>query len=308
MKTLFSITLLALLIIAGCMPRAAIEAPPNDSPIPAFDHIFVLVLENRSYVDVIGSSEMPRLNALAKENVLLTDYSGVAHPSLPNYIAMVSGETHGIENDCKDCFLDAENLADRLEAAERTWKTYQEGMPEPCALGNAGKYVQKHNPFVYFDSIRLDAERCAANVLPLGDLDADLASGDLPDFALIVPDQCNNGHDCAPAAADAWIGSMVERLQASPEVQQTQSLIVITYDESQTPGGLTGLVRRITERNRERIVTVLISPVAKAGLEDSTPYNHYSLLKTILLAWGLPPLGHTADETVTAIRAPWIAP
>lgn len=296
----------ALLFAVECSAQPTAQTPPNNTPIPAFDHIFVLVLENRSFTDVIGSPHMPRFNALAKENTLLTQYTGVAHPSLPNYIAMISGDTQGIDKDCKDCFVNAETLAERLEAAGRSWKTYQEDMPEPCFLGNAGEYVQKHNPFVYFDSIRLDAQRCAESVLPLTALDADLASGSLPDFSLIVPNMCNNGHDCASAVADEWIVRMVDRLRQSPAVQQSRYLIVVTYDESASPKGVSGFFRRVTGRATERIATMLISPDAQAGFEDVTPYNHYSLLKTILLAWDLPPLGHTADETVTAIRAPWI--
>lgn len=306
-QTVLRICLLAaMLFAAACSARPTSQAPSSISPIPGFDHIFVLVLENRSFTDVIGSPHMPRLNGLAKENTLLTQYTGIGHPSLPNYIAMISGDTQGIDKDCKDCFVNAEMLADRLEAAGRNWKTYQEDMPEPCFLGNAGKYVQKHNPFVYFDSIRLDSQRCAENVVALTALDADLASGSLPDFGLIVPNMCNNGHDCASAVADEWIGGMVDTLRQSPAVQQTRYLIVVTYDESASPKGVSGFVRRMTGQATERIATVLISSDVQTGFEDATPYNHYSLLKTILLAWDLPPLGHTADETVHAIRAPWI--
>lgn len=305
-QTILGICLLAVMLLtAACSAQPVAQTPPSQTAIPAFDHIFVLVLENRSFLDVIGSREMPRLNALAKENTLLTQYTGVAHPSLPNYIAMISGETQGIDKDCKDCFVNAETLAERLEAAGRSWKTYQEDMPEPCFLGNAGEYVQKHNPFVYFDSIRLDAQRCAENVVPLTALDADLASGSLPDFSLIVPNMCNNGHDCASAVADEWIVRMVDRLRKSPAVQQSRYLIVVTYDESASQKGMMGLFQRLSGRATERIATVLITPNVQSGFEDSTPYNHYSLLKTILLAWDLPPLGHTADETVSAIRAPW---
>ena len=294
-----------MLFAAACSAPPTAQTPVSNTAIPVFDHIFVLVLENRSYPDVIGSREMPRLNALAKENTLLTQYTGVTHPSLPNYIALISGDTHGIENDCKDCFVNAENLADRLEAAGRKWKTYQEDMPEACFLGNDGEYMQKHNPFVYFDSVRQNQERCASSVVPLTTLEADLASGNLPDFALIVPNMCNNGHDCSATVADEWIGGMVDMLRQSPAVQQTRYLIVVTYDESALQKGILGFFQRLSGRATERIATVLIAPDAQTGFEDATPYNHYSLLKTILLAWDLPPLGHTADETVTAIRAPW---
>ncbi len=110
---------------------------------------------------------MPILNALAKNNVLFTNYHAVAHPSLPNYLAMISGSTQNITTNCTDCFVDQPNLADEIEASGRTWKAYFEDIPSPCFVGNKKPYGQMINPFIYFNSIRLDTTRCERSVVPL---------------------------------------------------------------------------------------------------------------------------------------------
>ncbi len=133
---------------------------PDTKIIPPFDHIVLIVLENRDYQEVVGSKDMPNLNSLAKKYVQLSEYYAIRHPSLPNYIALISGDTQNITNDCTDCFINQPSMADAIESAGKTWKTYQEDLPSPCFVGNAKPYYQKHDPFIYFDSIRLNSTRC----------------------------------------------------------------------------------------------------------------------------------------------------
>ena len=122
--------------------------------VPAFGRVVVVVFENKGYSEVIGSAAAPTFNNLARRYALLTNYTGVAHPSLPNYLALVSGSTDGITSDCTDCTVAARNLADTLGAASRSWKTYAEGLPSPGFTGaDAGRYAKKHEPFVYFRSV-----------------------------------------------------------------------------------------------------------------------------------------------------------
>jgi phospholipase C len=222
------------LFCASCAPRVftpipfatAMSTRVNQSgKIPNFEHIVLIILENQNYQDVIGSQSMPYLNSLAQQNVLLSNYFAVSHPSLPNYIALVSGSTQNIQKDCTDCFIDQPNLADLIEASGRTWKTYQEDMPSPCFIGNAKPYYQKHNPFIYFDSIRLNADRCQRSILPLSNLDGDLAANQLPNFAFIMPNICNSGHDCPPETSDAWVKNIISKLQASPALGKNSLII-----------------------------------------------------------------------------------
>jgi hypothetical protein len=281
----------------------ATSTPPvnNSGKVPNFEHIILMVLENRDYEDVIGNPQMRHLNALAKQNVLLTNYFAVSHPSLPNYIALISGDTQNITKDCIDCFVDQSNLADLIEASGRTWKTYQEDMPSTCFVGNAAPYFQKHDPFIYFDSIRLNPTRCNNSVVPLTQLDGDLNSDQLPNFSFIMPNICNSGHDCSSEITDNWVNNMVTKLQDSPALGKN-SLIIITYDEGEhSKASCCGM----GSEGGGKAATILISPQAIPGFEDNTPYSHYSLLKTILAAWNLPDLGNTKKETTQPIEAPW---
>ncbi len=286
-------------------PDVPDPSPYNDlSDVPNFEHVVLIVLENEDYEKVIGSDRMPNLNRLAQQNVLLSNYFAVEHPSLPNYIALVSGGTQNITDDCNDCFVDQPNLADLMEANGRTWKAYEEDMPSPCFVGDAGGYAQKHDPFIYFDSIRLNADRCQRSIVPMTQLDQDLAANQLPDFAFVMPNLCNSAHDCPLKTADTWVNDMVEKLQASPGFGEN-TLIAITFDEGdkKNTGSCCGMGAA-----GGRVATVLISPLARRGFEDGTAYSHYSLLKTLLVAWGLPDLGQTRQEETQPIAAPWIRP
>jgi hypothetical protein len=286
-------------------PEPSPTSTPQVDPaaqIPNFDHIVLIVLENRSYADVIGSSHMPHLNELAKQNVLLSNYFAVRHPSLPNYIALVSGSTQNITSDCRDCFVNQTNLADLIEASGRTWKAYMEDMPSPCFVGDAGPYAQKHNPFIYFDSVRLDTARCQSDIVPMTQLENDLAVNQLPNFSYIMPNLCNSAHDCSLETADNWVNDMVAKLQASSAFSGN-TLIAITFDEGDKSN--TGSCCGLGSEAGGQVATVLISPLARRGFEDGTAYSHYSLLKTILAAWGLPDLGQTQQAGTQPIIAPW---
>jgi phosphatidylinositol-3-phosphatase len=278
---------------------------PTQTPaslVPNFDHIILIVLENHNYQDVIGNSQMPYFNSLANQYVLLTQYFAVTHPSLPNYIVLASGSRQGITSDCTDCFVNKTNLADRIEASGRTWKSYQEDMPSPCTLGNSNLYAQKHNPFIYFDSIRLDAARCNRSIVPLTDLETDLAVHQLPNFAWIQPNLCHTGHDCGLDVVDEWLKNIITLLQASPEMGQN-SLIIITFDEAN--GNNDSSCCGMAIKAGGQVAAVLISPLARTAFQDSTPYSHFSLLKTILLAWSLPALGQTDVDSFSVISDPW---
>jgi phospholipase C len=244
---------------------------------------------------------MPNYNRWANQYTLLTQYYAITHPSLSNYLAMIGGSTFGVDYSCYDCYQNAYTLVDLIEDSGRTWKTYQEDMPRPCFDGNEYKnYTKRHNPFVYFDSIRLDPERCERSVVPFEQLAVDLAAGALPDFVFIMPNQCHNAHDCPLNEADAWLGEWAPFLLAYPDFVQG-GLIVLTWDEGQGNHACCGMTV-----GGGRVATVLMSPLVKPGFQDETPYTHYSLLKTISEAWGLPYLGHAADPEHALITLPWL--
>jgi len=291
-------------------PTATLAPIPTARPlVPDFKHIIMIVFENHEFDSVIGNQTMPDYNQYAKESTLLTQYYAITHPSLPNYLALFGGDTFGITSDCENCFVNANNLADQIEAIGRTWRAYFQDMPHPCFVADTAIYVQKHNPFMYFDSIRLDAARCNNSVMPFPQLQKDLSAGSLPDFVYIMPNSCvstddiYSNPDCNLSLADGWLGGVMGMLldYLDPRATSEPYLIILTWDEGQGSHSCCGLPAQAGGR----VPTVLISPLVKSGYQDNTPYTHYSLLKTIETAWGLSLLGHAADENNVLITAPW---
>jgi len=251
-----------------------VTAAAGAAPVPSFDHVVVIVFENKDQQQVIGSPSAPTFSALARKYVRFTNYRALTHPSLPNYIAMVSGGTQGIRSNCTSCIVDARNLADTVEASGRTWKAYAEGLPRPGFTGAiAGRYAKKHMPFLYFrDIVSSPARR--RNVVPLTQLRPDLEAGSLPNFALIVPDMCNSMHDCPVRTGDSWLARTIPPLLKLPN-----TLVFITFDE--------GL-------RRNDVPAIALGTAVRPAMRVAAPAGHYALLRTIEEAWGLPLLGRSA--------------
>jgi acid phosphatase len=285
--------------VTGTAGPSASPTPP--SKIPDFGHIVIIIFENREFGLVIDNPSMPTYNRFAQGGTLLTQYYTPTHPSLPNYLALIGGDTFGVTTNCNTCFIDAPSLPDLIEQSGRTWKTYQEDLPQPCFLGDAYPYAQKHNPFVYFDPVRLDERRCQAGVVPLTELEGDIAASVLPDFIFITPNLCNSGHDCSLSIVDAWLARLTDELLPALSVTGEPYLLVLTWDEGQGNHSCCGL----PPSAGGRVATVLLSPLAKSGFQDDTPYTHYSLLKTIAYAWGLHYLVHAADDSHVLIEKPF---
>jgi phospholipase C len=283
-----AVALVALLLAIGPVLAAAQPGTPAATPAgPPVGHIFVIVLENHEYGDVIGNSDLPYLNELARRYGVASASYAVAHPSLPNYLALTGGDTFGITSDCTHCFVNAPNLVDQVEAAGKSWKAYMEDMPRPCFLGNHGRYAQKHDPFIYYDDIRTDPSRCD-RIVPFAAFVDDLTAQKLPDFAWITPDQCDDMHSCSAAHGDKWLKTWVPRILDSP-AWQDGGVLFVTYDEGTTDAGCCG------GAGGGHIATLVISPLVDPGAISATPTNHYGLLRTIEDAWGLPYLGGAAD-------------
>jgi phosphatidylinositol-3-phosphatase len=246
--------------------------------VPSFTHVVVVVFENHEATSIAGNPAAPTFNALARRYARLTDYDAVAHPSLPNYLALVSGSTQGISSDCTGCVVGAPSLADTLAAAGRTWKTYAEGLPYPAFTGaSAGRYAKKHDPFLYFRHVLASRAR-RKRVVPFTQLARDLAGHRLPDFSLLIPNLCNDMHDCSVATGDAWLRAHVEPLLRSPQLRG--GVVFVVFDEGTTDKGGGG-----------QIVALALGPTVQRGVTFTKATNHYGLLRTIEDAWGLPRLG-----------------
>jgi hypothetical protein len=258
-------------------PAAAIDpAPsplPTPTPAPMPSHVFLIVMENRSYSQAISNSYVAHL---AAKYAAATGYRGVSHPSLPNYLAMTSGSTWGISDDGFHPLPAGAGLGAQLTSARIPWRAYMEGMTNGC-FNSPYPYALKHNPFAYYGS------RCPAQVVPFTQFAADMR-GTVPRFVWITPNLCNDGHDCSNAIADAWLARTVGMILNSTAWQQN-GLLVITWDEG--------------EDSSNSVLTLVIHPNPLVH-KSSRPYNHYSLLATIEDRFGLARLGQAAKASAMA--------
>lgn len=265
----------------------ATPAPTAGAALPNFSHIFLIVMENKEYGDLIGNAHAPYINQLAARYGLATNYYAVAHPSLPNYLALISGGTQGVTSDCTSCFQNAPNLADQLDAHHRTWKAYAESLPHACYLGaNTGDYAMKHVPWLYFNDIRTAPQRCG-QVVPLSQLPQDLAGGSLPDFAWITPNLCHDMHNCSVQTGDSWLASFLPSILNAPAWRQG-GLILITWDEGSSDAQCCGA------GSGGLVPLLVIAPDVPPGFRSATALDHYSVLRTIEDAWSLGELGKAA--------------
>jgi len=235
----------------------------QDLPTPA--HVVVVILENKDASE-INSQTAPALTALGLRYARLTNYFAVTHPSLPNYLALVSGSTHGITTDCTTCSVNGPSIGDQLTSAGRSWAAYAEGFP------SGARFAKKHVPFLYFAD-------GANHVLPLSRFDPHR----LPDFAFVVPNLCHDMHDCTVGVGDAWLKRIVTPLLA---VEDT--VVFVVFDEG-SRGNHVPAFALGTSVQPHSVVTRRV--------------DHYGLLRTIEDMFGLPRLG--AAKTARPISGIW---
>jgi len=259
-------------------PNTPVAAPttlpasaPSPSPTPTTQgSVFLIVMENRSYDQAMAGGYTAQL---ARTYAVATNYHGVSHPSLPNYLAMTSGSTWGITDDGYHK-LPSTGLGAQLTQAGIPWRAYMEGMSGTC-FASPYPYALKHNPFSYYGGA------CPSQVVPLTSFGGDLNRGALPPFVWITPGLCHDGHDCSTAVADRWLAQIVPQI-LSTDAWKNNGLLVITWDEG--------------EDSANHIATLVVQPGA-GHLTSDRSYNHYSLLATIEDRFGLARLGQAKDAT-----------
>jgi hypothetical protein len=255
-------------------------------PAPRLARVVVIVMENKSCDEVIGSRDAPYLNGLARRAAFAARSFALTKPSLPNYLGLTGGSTFGITTDCAGCRVRATNLVDQLERAHISWKAYMEGMPAPCYRGvQAGLYVKRHDPFAYYVDVTSRPSRCR-RVVPFTQLRADLARRALPRFVWITPNLCDDMHSCPVRDGDRFLSELVPELERAVG---PRGAIVVTWDEGSAFG--------------RQIPTIVAGPAARAGARSLVAYDHYSLLRTIEDAFGLPHLRGAACPCTKPLAA-----
>ena len=307
-------------------PAAAGAATIRDRAVPHYDHVLVIVEENTGYRTILERGWAPNLAHLARQYGAATHMYAETHPSEGNYVALLGGDTFGIRDDDPH-LVEGPSLATELRAKGLGWRAYLEDIPAAGSLALAspgasntppGLYAAKHTGFTNFASVREDPNR-VRELVGFGALDADLRAGSVPAFALIVPNQCNDMHglgsrnapaDCAGGdealvrRGDAHAAELVSAIQSSPiwTSAAATTAIVITWDEDgkEFPGNPRSCcVADAHNPGGGHIPTIVIANRGPRGLADPTPYNHYSLLRTIEDALGLNGhLRHAGDAGV----------
>lgn len=359
--------------LAAVAARPALADDGERKLVPHLDHVFVILMENHAYSQIIGNPSAPFINSYAKSANLAANYFGVGHPSLTNYLEIVGGSNFGVINDnspdwhdaaCKSNIrlgvpadesattdvcpiagagydaatpaVDTTNegtpsspvyndpiksawtvgmsIADQLLEAGKSWKSYQENLPPYGAdrvnnsdglisnltaaePGMPKLYAVKHNPFVYFASVQSNG---LDRIVGFDRLYADLASGHLPNYAFIAPNQCHDQHGRGPsevgtgcsvdanaiAQGDAALKTLVTAIKSSEAWKDGNNVIVTVWDENDYG----------TEPNQ--VVTIVDTSYGRKGVTSTVKYNHFSLLKTLEAGFGLDYLNHAADGDV----------
>jgi acid phosphatase len=278
---------LVALSLAGCGGASShTGTPPPNSKVPHIGHVFLLVEENQDYSSVIGSAAMPYLNSLATKYGLATQYFADAHPSIPNYFMLTTGQPV-TSDDSYTAPVNDDNLARELIAAGKTWKSYAQSLPSVGYTGgDTYPYIERHNPLSYFSDVRNSSAQ-VQNLVPFTQLATDLSNGQLPNFGFIVPDAEHDAHDCPDgtqncandvklSAADTWLQANIAPLIANAAFQQ-DGLLVIVFDE--------GAQSDITHGGGQ-VPMILISPKAKAAYQSNNFYEHASTLRLLVEATG----------------------
>ncbi|HKW40887.1 MAG TPA: alkaline phosphatase family protein [Gemmatimonadales bacterium] len=263
-------------LASSCRDAVAPGVPVDSIPVGVrFGHVFLVTEENTDYASVIGSSAMPYLKGLADQYGLATQYYANTHPSIGNYFELATGQII-TNNDSYSTIVSVDNIVRQLVAAGKTWKSYAEDLPSVGYTGpDVGNYARKHNVFALLSDVAGDSVQ-RNNLVPFTQFARDLATGTLPSFSNIVPNLCNDAHDCSLETADAWLKANIDPLINSATFQ-ADGLLIILFDESgsdNTNGG-------------GKVAWVAVSARSKTGYRSTVFYQHQSTLRLALTSLGV---------------------
>lgn len=251
---------------ASPSPTASATATPTARPTaaasPTVTKVLTIVEENHSMAQM--QSGMPYLYSLAKEYSYASDYTAIRHPSLPNYLAIAGGSTFGVTDDSYPSShkISSTTIFGQAISSGKTAHTYAESMPSNCYLsGNVDKgYAVKHNPWAYFTNERT---ACNSSDTSAASFDADARANRLPNVGMLVPNKCNDAHDCGLSTADGWLESRLPGVLASSDFTSGRLAVVVTADEDDKNSG-------------NQVLTVVLH-ASLSHKVVTTPLTHYSL-------------------------------
>jgi phosphatidylinositol-3-phosphatase len=256
---------------------------PEQTQRPAITKVLTFIVENHSLRQM--KTSMPYVFRLAREYAYADHYRAIAHPSLPNYLAMASGGTHGVTDDGapSEHPLNGQTVFDQALALGQTATIYADSMTRRCQLDSSGHYAVKHNPWAYFVDGR---DACGRHDVPVRRLAADSEKGRLPNAGMVIPDLVHDAHDASLGTADAWLKRQILMIQKGPDWKSGHLAVVITADEDDSAGDNTVLTV-VASRDQPQLVV-------------HAPLTHYSLTGLYDAVLGATPLGEAAGAASMA--------
>jgi len=273
--------------LAGCGGGSHVGMSPPANPTPASpprsQHIVLVMEENQSYSSVVGNtSAWPHLNNLVSQGALPTNYYANAHPSIPNYLMLATGQTLTTDDNSTQVW-NVDNIARRMQAANVTLRVYAEGVTQGYVGGNTGLYVIRHNPFALLSDIAGNAQVAKNTIWPFSQFAKDAAANSLPALSFVVPDIDDDAHSASPQQADSWLqANIVEPLSSYSAFQPGgDGVLIVDFDESVDSDVVNG---------GGHVSPVFWGPAVKSGYrqQSSTVYQHQSMLATVMELLGLP--------------------
>jgi phospholipase C len=312
-KAILLVPLVALCVPAAALAQARPAPAASSSPCgtvttaPTYKHVIIIMDENQSYSDIVGSSQAPYINSLASECGLASEYHNITHDSLPNYLSITSGIAFSklapFDNDCtpsSSCEVTSNNLFHQAGS----WKEYAEGMPSNCYKSDSGNYAPKHNPAVYYT----DLSNCPANDVPLGTtsnsplLKNFSSESTAPAFSYLTGNLCDDMHGASGCESgligkgDTWLSTWIPLITQSKIYQDGDTAIFLVWDEG--AGGSTG--EKCYDNTSDQschVPAIVIAPSVKAGTVVPAQFDHWSTMKTIEQMLGLTQIGQAKTAT-----------
>jgi hypothetical protein len=259
-----------LAIVAACMSGGTARATSGAAFPPHVAHVVVVVFENHEESAIDNGDRNSPFERYSDRYVDLSNYTAVAHPSLPNYLALVSGSTQGVTDDCTSCGPWTRSIGGLLTRAGKTWGAYAEGYP------TSPLFAKKHMPFLYFKD-------GAGGVHPLSGFDPK----HLPAYSFVAPNLCHDAHNCPLSVADAFLANWLPPLLRVP-----RTAVFVLFDEGTSSSGGGG-----------RIEAFVAGTAVKRHFVFRRSVDHYSVLRTVEDLFGLPHLG--ASSSATPLTGIW---
>jgi acid phosphatase len=268
-------------------PTTTTTTPPGN-PTP---HVMIVMMENKNFSEVVGQSDQPFTNGLAHTFGMASQSFALGHPSLPNYLGIVSGSSQGVTDDnppSSHSFAGAITLADQLAAAGVSEKAYAENLPADPS-NSSGEYAVWHFPWVYFPGTTMPVAD-SSNLL------SDLNSNTPPAFVWYTPNLIDDEHDGTVQQGDTFLATFIPSVESTAWFRDGGQ-IVLEWDEADTDNS------GINSGDGGHVPTIVVSGALEAApRQDATPVDSVGILHSIEDVYGVTHLGgSSADGTIDSL-------